>query len=126
VFRSDWFVDNLGVDQVFQNSLQPGAVSGWHAHRITTDRIFVNRGTLRIALYDARGASETHGMTNQFNLGEHRPTLVVVPPGVWHAVANPGHEVGALLNVVDRAYTYDDPDHWRLPIDTPLIPLRFP
>src|SRR4051812_14076519 len=126
VFRHDWLVDDLGVDQVFQNALPPGTVSGWHAHRITTDRIFVNRGTLRIALYDAREASPTYGMINQFTLGDHRPALVVIPPGVWHAVANPGNEVGALLNLVDRAYTYDDPDHWRLPIDTTLIPQRFP
>lgn len=126
VFRNDWLVDDLGVGQVFQNSLSPGAASGWHVHHFTTDRIFVNRGTLRIGLYDAREASPTHAMTNQFTLGDHRPTLVVIPPGVWHAVANPGSDVAALLNLVDRAYSYEDPDHWRLPIDTPLIPLRFP
>lgn len=126
VFRQDWLVDDLGIEQVFQNALQPGAVSGWHAHRFVTDRIFVNLGTLRIGLYDAREASATHGMTNQFTLGDHRPALIVIPPGVWHAVANPGNELSSLLNLVDRAYTYEDPDHWRLPIDTPLIPLRFP
>jgi len=27
-----------------------------------------------------------------------------------------------LVNLVDAAYSYDDPDHWRLPPDTPEIP----
>jgi dTDP-4-dehydrorhamnose 3,5-epimerase len=27
--------------------------------------------------------------------------------------------------MVDRAYTYEDPDHWRLPPDTREIPYRF-
>ncbi|MEA2891954.1 MAG: hypothetical protein QOI05_2747 [Bradyrhizobium sp.] len=26
------------------------------------------------------------------------------------------------LNRVDRAYSYENPDHWRLPPDTPDIP----
>ena len=113
------------MDQVFQNALPPGTVSGWHAHRITTDRIFVNRGTLRIALTNVE-ASPTYGMINQFTLGNNRPTLVVIPPG--DGTPSPTLETKSAhpQNLVDRAYTYDDPDHWRLPIDTTLIPLRFP
>jgi dTDP-4-dehydrorhamnose 3,5-epimerase len=51
--------------------------------------------------------------------------LVVVPPGVWHGVQNTGSVPGLLLNVVDRAYCYEEPDHWRLPADTANIPYRF-
>jgi dTDP-4-dehydrorhamnose 3,5-epimerase len=28
-----------------------------------------------------------------------------------------------ILNAVDRSYSYENPDHWRLPPDTPHIPL---
>jgi hypothetical protein len=31
-----------------------------------------------------------------------------------------------VLNLTDHAYTYDSPDHWRLPVDTRRIPYRFP
>ncbi len=125
VFRSDWSLDDGIVDQIFQNMLAPGEVSGWHAHQLTTDRIFVNYGRLRIGLYDARSASTTFGKYNEMHFGTDRPALVLIPPGVWHAVQNNTSEPAALLNAVDRAYRYEDPDHWRLPIDTPQIPVRF-
>jgi hypothetical protein len=54
-----------------------------------------------------------------------RPTLVVVPPGVFHGVKALGSQPAMLINMVDQAYAYDDPDHWRLPEDAREIPYRF-
>lgn len=125
VYRRDWLVDECGVDQVFQVALFPGAISAWHTHQLTTDRLFVNQGQLKIVLYDERPESPTKGRINEFRFGAVRPALVVVPPGVWHGVQNVGHEVGSVLNLVDRAYAYEDPDHWRLPPDTAQIPYTF-
>jgi dTDP-4-dehydrorhamnose 3,5-epimerase len=125
VFRVDWKLDDLGVEQVFQSVLEPGQTSAWHVHRHTTDRFFVTRGTLAIVLYDARAHSRTFGRVNEFFLGTGRPAVVSVPPGVWHGVHNRGSRPASLLNLTDRAYRYDDPDHWRLPADTPDIPYRF-
>ena len=42
VFRRDWALEEGTVDQVFQVTLFPGAVLAWHAHQLTTDRLFVN------------------------------------------------------------------------------------
>lgn len=125
VFRADWHLDDSPVDQVFQVSLFPGAVSAWHAHMQTTDRLFVNRGMVKVVLYDARAESPTRGSVNVFRFGELRPALLVVPAGVWHGVQNLGGKEASVLNAVDRAYSYTDPDHWRLPSDTPEIPYRF-
>lgn len=125
VFRTDWNLDSGIINQVFQNMLAPGEISGWHAHQLTTDRIFVNTGRLRIGLYDARSGSPTYSKYNEFHFGTDRPALLLVPPGVWHAVQNNTSEPAALLNIVDHFYRYEDPDHWRLPIDTPMIPYKF-
>jgi dTDP-4-dehydrorhamnose 3,5-epimerase len=125
VFRTDWKIDDGGVDQVFQVVLGPGEVSAWHVHRATRDRLFVNHGSVRIVLYDARRASPTHGGINQFQFGSHRPALVLVPPGVWHGLQNLRDEESLVLNMVDRAYSYEDPDHWRLPPDSAVIPYEF-
>ena len=125
IFRSDWRVDGGVVDQVFQVALGPHEISAWHAHRRTLDRLFVNRGAVRIVLYDARASSPTHGQVNEFRFGEHRPALLLVPPGVWHGVENLRSEPSAILNLVDQAYSYGDPDHWRLPADSPRIPFSF-
>ena len=125
IFRREWTPDCAEVDQVFQVMLPPAGVNAWHVHQFTTDRLFVNHGLLKIVLYDARGESPTFGRINEFRLGSSRPGLVVVPPGVWHGVQNISDTPGLLLNLVDRAYTYEDPDHWRLPADTSEIPYSF-
>lgn len=125
VFRRDWGLDDGVVDQIFQSSIEPGQISGWHMHQRTTDRIFVNLGHLKIVLYDARSESPSRGTINTFAFGDGRRALVIVPPGVWHAVHNVGRKEAALLNLVNRAYSYEDPDHWRLPLDTEKIPYSF-
>lgn len=122
IFRKDWTLDHGVIDQVFQVLLQPNAISGWHAHQFTTDRLFISMGLIKIALYDARQNSPTYQAINEFRLGVTRPGLVVIPPGVWHGIKNLSSEPGLLLNLVDCAYAYEDPDHWTLPHDTQAIP----
>ncbi|MEK6259466.1 MAG: dTDP-4-dehydrorhamnose 3,5-epimerase [Planctomycetota bacterium] len=125
IFRCDWALDDEGIDQVFQVRLFPGAITAWHAHQHTTDRLFVSSGLLKVVLYDARQGSPTFGLVNEFRWGSLRPALVSVPPGVWHGVQNNSGETACLLNIVNRAYRYEDPDHWRLPWNTDKIPYAF-
>ena len=124
IARSDWFGSRLDIDQVFQVTLRGHALSAWHVHQRTTDRLFVNTGEVKIVLYDAREGSRTHGRINEFRLGERRPGLVIVPAGVWHGLKNLQGETSTVVNLVDRAYDYESPDHWRLPHDSPEIPYR--
>lgn len=125
IFRTDWLDGDTNVDQVFQVVLDPGAVSAWHAHATTIDRLFVSSGLMRIVLYDAREGSPTFGALNEFRFGTIRPALVTVPPRVWHGVQNVAQTTSIVLNLVDRAYDYEDPDHWRVPNGTTEIPFVF-
>jgi len=125
IFRSDWGLDSGIVQQVFQTTIAPAGLSAWHVHQFTTDRLFVSLGLLKIVLFDARESSPSRGCVNELKFGTERPALVVVPPGVWHGVQNIGAAPGLILNLVDRAYCYEDPDHWRLPPDTSKIPYSF-
>lgn len=125
IFRDDWGLDDLGVDQVFQVVLNPRGISAWHAHAVTTDRLFVNYGAIRVVLYDSRPESPTNGLVNDFRLSLHRPGILVVPPKVWHGIKNESSEPALILNLVDKAYNYQDPDHWRVPADHPEIPFKF-
>jgi dTDP-4-dehydrorhamnose 3,5-epimerase len=122
IWRSEWRLDDLAVDQVFQRSVDPGGVTGWHAHAVTTDRLFCAVGRVRLSLFDGRKSSPTYGSLWHRVFGQERPLLVIVPPGVWHGVVGLGSAPSLLLNLVDKAYSYESPDHWRLPPDTPLIP----
>ena len=124
LFRADWQLDDGRIEQVFQATLAPGRISAWHAHQRTVDRLFVNRGMIQIVLYDARKGSPTYGTINEFRYGELRPAMVTVPPKVWHGIRNVGNGPSSIINIVDIAYVYNDPDHWRLPPDSPEIPYR--
>lgn len=125
IFRRDWLLDEGVVDQVFQSVIDPGNISAWHVHQQTTDRLFASQGLLRIVLYDARPDSPSHERINEYRFGAVRPALLIIPPGVWHGVQNISSTPALLLNLVDRAYCYEDPDHWRLPVETEKIPYRF-
>jgi dTDP-4-dehydrorhamnose 3,5-epimerase len=125
IWREDWQLDALAVAQVFQVVLQPAAISAWHVHQHATDRLFANHGQLKIVLFDARAGSPTERRINVFRCGTARPMLIVVPPGVWHGVQNVGAIPASLVNLPDRAYAYEAPDHWRVPPDTAHVPYSF-
>jgi dTDP-4-dehydrorhamnose 3,5-epimerase len=125
IWRDDWLLDPVHVGQVFQAVLEPGAISAWHMHRAAIDRLFANHGLLKIVLYDARPESPTHGRVNVFRCGSVRPMLIVVPAGVWHGAQNLAAVPAMLLNLPDRPYRYEAPDHWRLAADSERIPYSF-
>jgi dTDP-4-dehydrorhamnose 3,5-epimerase len=125
VFRREWMLDDGDVDQVFQSVMNPGSISAWHVHHLTTDRLFASHGALQIVLFDGREHSPTYGRINEFRFGSLRPALLIIPPGVFHGVRNISPEPALLLNLVNRAYRYEEPDHWRLPPDSDKIPYRF-
>lgn len=125
VFRLDWFDDSPPIEQIFQVTLRPGALSAWHGHAETTDRLYVAEGTVRFVLYDQRPESPTRGRVNEFILSPRRPGLLVVPPQVWHGLQNVGGGTAIVMGGVDHAYCYEKPDHWRAPADSPDIPFEF-
>jgi dTDP-4-dehydrorhamnose 3,5-epimerase len=125
LFRGDWFAQPVTVDQIFHVVLNGHRVSAWHVHEETTDRLFIAGGHARIVLYDTRSSSPSYGRIMEILLTEHRPQLVIVPPGIWHGVENVDDQPATIVNMPDRAYNYEDPDHWRLPADTTEIPYTF-
>jgi dTDP-4-dehydrorhamnose 3,5-epimerase len=125
VYRSDWSPGQAAVAQVLYVTLRPGAVSAWHCHLAQLDRIFCVAGSVKLALYDDREGSATRGQVSELHLDRARPTLVTVPPGMWHGLKNLGAGDCAFLNFFDRLYDHADPDEWRLAADTDEIPYRF-
>jgi len=124
LYREEWG-GVVEVKHVFQEFINPQGITAWHLHHYTTDQLFVSVGTVKIVLYDAREGSKTKGLLNVFHYGSCRPGIVVVPPGVWHGVMNVGADMALLVNLTDKVYEYEDPDHYRLPPDTDEIPYRF-
>jgi dTDP-4-dehydrorhamnose 3,5-epimerase len=108
--------------QLYVTTTYPGVVKGWHLHQRQWDNIVCIRGMIKLVLYDGRDDSPTTGGLDEFFLGEHRPLLVRVPPGVWHGWKGVGTEEAYIVNAPTEVYVYDAPDQDELPHDTPLIP----
>jgi dTDP-4-dehydrorhamnose 3,5-epimerase len=125
LFRADWGLIENEVLATIHVTLRPGAVSAWHMHKIQTDHLFVVAGALRLALYDDREGSPTRAKLDVVNLSAMRPTLTVIPPGIWHGLQARSAEPASFVNFFDQAYDYSDPDEWRLPPDSDEIPFRF-
>lgn len=121
-YRPEWDPTGLPVVHAYQSRLFPSAIGAWSCHMKTVDRLFVNQGHLKIVLYDGRETSPTHGKLLELHAGDARPTFVVIPPGIWHGLQNLGPSDALVLNFPSNAYNYEDPDHYRLPFDSPEIP----
>ena len=113
------------IPHVYLATVEPGVVKGWVCHKLQYDRSLLLHGRLRWVLYDGRPDSPTAGAVQALTFTERNRHLVALPPGVWHAVENVGTTEGAFVNLPTRAYRYDDPDKYRLPLDTPEIPFSF-
>lgn len=122
LYRAEWDPTGLPVGHVYQSRLFPGAIGAWSCHVKSIDRLFVNQGLLKLVLFDGRPDSATHGHLMTLHVGDPRPTFVVIPTGVWHGLHNVGATDALMVNFPTHAYDYEDPDHWRLPFDSPEIP----
>ncbi len=126
IFSSPWQLPVEVVRHVIHVSLKPAAVSAWHMHERQTDQIVAVDGMLKLVLYDPREDSPTRGQIDVFHLSPMRPTLVVIPTGVWHGVQNMlAASFSSFVNLFDRPYEHWDPDEWRLPVRNDQIPYDF-
>ena len=126
MYRPEWDPTGKPVVQAYQSRLFPGAIGAWSCHQRQTDRLFVNQGHLKVVLYDGREGTSSSGRVFEHHTGDARPSFVVIPPGVWHGLQNLGASDALVMNFPTEAYDYADPDHWRLSMETPEIPYKWP
>jgi dTDP-4-dehydrorhamnose 3,5-epimerase len=80
---------------------------------------------VKVVLYDSRPDSPTYGLVNEIYRTDLDRNLMVIPAYVFHAHQNIGTTDALFVSMPTRAYQHDDPDVYRLPIDTDEIPYRF-
>ncbi len=122
IFRNDWSVIGIDVKQINWVTLNPDGITDWHCHAKQTDHLIGVGGNIKLALWDGRPGSKTHGATEIIRIGAARPVMVIVPPGVWHGLRNESGAPAGYINVIDELYIYDDPDNFRLPSNSLEIP----
>jgi dTDP-4-dehydrorhamnose 3,5-epimerase len=121
--RWGWHPDPLVFSYVF--TIRPGITKGWGLHKLHEDRYFVLMGEIELVLYDPRPESSTFGKICKVFLSGSRPQLVNVPKFVWHADRNIGTSDAVVVNFPTIQYDHKNPDKYRLPLDTDLIPYTF-
>lgn len=125
-----WLMEILRCDeelfekfgQVYLTTAYPGVVKAWHYHKKQTDNFTCLKGMMKVALYDGRKASKTHGEINEFFVGEKNNLLIQVPPGIYHGFKAVGDETAYFLSIPNLPYNYTEPDEFRLPPDSKDIP----
>ena len=125
VFRRSWGIVDCAIDQMIHVALRANALSAWHMHENKIDHIMVVSGTIKAVLFDGRESSPTHKRIEVHHLSPMRPTLIVIPPGIWHGLQNLEPHDSSFVNFFDTSYDHRDPDDWRLDPDCEEIPYRF-
>ena len=125
LWRPEWLGEATRPGHVVHVTLNGFAETSWHCHKIQNDLLFVIRGALKIAFYDDRDESPTYRQMDVLPFSQVRPTLIGIPPGVWHALKNAGAKEAGFITMNSKAFAYDDPDDWRLPAGDPSLPRPF-
>ncbi len=121
--RWGWHPDPLVFTYCY--TVRPGWVKGWAMHKLHEDRYCLLAGEMKVVLYDAREDSPTFREVRELYLTEHRRQLLSIPPGVWHADQNVGEKDVLVVNFPTIQYDHTNPDKYRLPVGTDLIPYQF-
>ncbi|MBI4447098.1 MAG: dTDP-4-dehydrorhamnose 3,5-epimerase family protein [Acidobacteria bacterium] len=100
--------------QAYITTAYPGVVKAWHFHRRQIDHFVVLHGMMKIVLYDARNDSPTHGLINEFFMGDHNPQLLQIPNLVYHGFKCIGETEAMVLNLPTEVYDYSNPDEYRV------------
>ncbi len=99
--------------QAYVTTVRPGIVKAWHRHRRQWDRMVGLVGQTLLVLRDGRADSPSCGQTVQWILGDRHPSLVLIPPGVWHGLKALSDSETMVLNLPTEAYDEGDPDEER-------------
>lgn len=100
--------------QVYMTTALPGVVKAWHFHALQDDNFTCVHGRMRLALYDARRDSPTHGEVDEFVIGPDDPMLVHIPKLVYHGFKCISNEEALVINTVTEPYNYKKPDEFRI------------
>ncbi|GIW40071.1 MAG: spore coat protein [Candidatus Binatia bacterium] len=94
-----------------------GTIRAFHKHRELWDLFFISHGAAKFVLVDDREDSPTYGERNTFVTSSRNPTLIVVPPGVYHGWMSLEDDT-QMISTASEVYRRGDPDEVRIPPDS--------
>ena len=97
----------------FVASTTRGTVRAFHKHAELWDWFFISNGSAKFGLVDGRHDSPTYEEQNTIVIAGRNPSLLVVPPGVYHgwmALEDNTH----LISTASEVYNRENPDEDRV------------
>ena len=94
-----------------------GVIRAFHKHEKLWDFFFISHGAAKFVLVDDRKDSPTYQVMNTFILSEKNPSLLVVPPGVYHGWMSLEDDT-QLISIASELYNRENPDEVRIPPDS--------
>jgi dTDP-4-dehydrorhamnose 3,5-epimerase len=93
-----------------------GTIRAFHKHAELWDWFFISHGSAKFVLVDDRDDSPTKGEKMTVVVGERKPALIVVPPGVYHGWMSLEDDT-QMVSVASHVYNREKPDEVRVPPD---------
>lgn len=94
-----------------------GTIRAFHKHNELWDWFFISHGSAKFILVDNRNESPTYEEINGFVISQYNPSLLVVPPGVYHGWMSLEEDT-QLISTASEVYNREKPDEVRIPPDS--------
>jgi len=94
-----------------------GTIRAFNKHHLLWDFFFISHGSAKFALRDDRADSPTYGDMMTVVIGERNPSLIVVPPGVYHGWMALEDDT-QMISIASEVYNRQQPDEVRVPPDS--------
>jgi dTDP-4-dehydrorhamnose 3,5-epimerase len=94
-----------------------GVIRAFHKHQEMWDWFFISHGAAKFVLVDDRPASPTHGEVNILIVSSRNPSVIAVPPGVYHGWMSLEDDT-QMVSIASEVYRRGAPDEVRIPPDS--------
>lgn len=115
VHATDSFVSQFGQVYLVGDRIER-IVRAFHKHDALHDWFCIVKGAAKFVLVDDRHDSPTHEQVDMFVGSERSPSLIVVPPGVYHGWMSLEPDT-ILVSTASHVYNKESPDEVRVPPD---------
>jgi len=105
LFRDDEIPAEFNPVMAYISVTEPGVSRGPHEHVDQADCFcFLGPGSFKVYLWDRREKSKTYQFREAEVVGDDKPMLLIVPPGVVHAYKCVSPGPGTVFNCPNRLY----------------------
>ena len=94
-----------------------GIIRAFHKHEALWDWFFISHGSAKFVLVDDREDSPTYKEQDVYVVSSRNPSLIVVPPGVYHGWMSLEDDT-QMISTASEVYNREEPDEVRIAPDS--------